>query len=76
MLRGDEMTAEHTGMAGVVVSGNKNEVRSDTYSNPKWGGLSGRLYYKARNGCDAVGDAHYAAACRLRIGLALSLSTS
>ena len=69
------MTAEHTGMAGVVVPGNKNRVRCDTYSNPKWGGLSGCLYYKARYGRDAFGDAHYAAACGLRIGLAFSLST-
>ena len=74
-VEGDEMTAEYTGMAGVVVSVNKELAGCDIYSNPKWGGLSGCLYYKARNGCDAVEDAHYAAACRLRIGLALSLST-
>jgi|GEM_PF-3141415 len=69
------MRAEHTGMAGVVVSGNNNEVRRSVYSNPKWGGLSGCLYYKARNGCDAVEYAYYAAAYRLRIGLQRSLTT-
>ena len=68
------MTADYTGMAGVVVSENKKIFRGDAYSNPKWGGLSGCLYYKAWIGCDAVEDALYAAAYRRRVGLPRSLN--